>query len=241
MENNFITVKNLTKSYGYIRALRGIDLSLAPGDFLTIFGPNGAGKSTLVKILSTLVKPSSGQVEIDGYDLTEDTQELRRLIGVISHATFLYGNLTALENIKLYGRLYNVTNLENRTDEVIEQLGLAERKHHLVRTFSRGMQQRLTIARALIHNPRIIFLDEPYTGLDQHAAHLLSALLTQLNNKERTIVLISHNLSRGLGLASRIAILVEGRIIYHQYRKDIKDADFEQLYFKYVDKEIRVN
>jgi heme exporter protein A len=236
-----IQVEGLTKSYGYIKALKGIDLTLAPGDFLSLFGPNGAGKTTLIRILSSLIKPTAGRVEIAGYNLAEDTQELRRQIGVISHATYLYGSLTALENIRLYASLYGVANPTQRAKEVIEQLGLGERLHHLVRTFSRGMQQRLSIARALIHQPRIILLDEPYTGLDQHAAHLLSELLHQLNDGERTIILISHNLNRGLALANRVAIMTDGRLIYHQPRTQVKDAEFEQLYFKHVGGEAQLN
>lgn len=236
-----IQISGLTKAYGYIKALRGIDLQLAAGDFLSLFGPNGAGKSTLIRILSTLAKPSSGRVEIAGYDLAEDTQNLRHQIGVISHATYLYGNLTALENIELYARLYGVDNPGKQAKALIKQMGLAERMHHLVRTFSRGMQQRLSIARALIHQPGIIFLDEPYTGLDQHAAHLLSELLSQLNNGERTFILITHNISRGLALANQVAILVEGKIIYNQPRSQVNEAEFEQLYFKHVSQETKQN
>ncbi len=229
-----IQVAGLIKNYGYIKALRGIDLELAPGDFLSLFGPNGAGKSTLIRLLSTQAKPTSGRVEIAGYNLAEDTLELRHQIGVISHASYLYNSLTALENIKLYASLYGVEKPERQARKLIEQVGLADRMHHLVRTFSRGMQQRLSIARALIHQPRIIFLDEPYTGLDQHAAHLLSELLNQLNDGERTIILITHNLNRGLALANQVAILVQGRLIYHQPRTDVNEAEFEQLYFQHV-------
>jgi heme exporter protein A len=241
MAGTLIQVAGLTKSYGYIKAIKGIDLSLAAGDFLCLFGPNGAGKTTLIRILSTLIKPTSGRVEIAGYNLAEDTQELRSQIGVISHATYLYGSLTALENIKLYAKLYGMSHPEQRARELIEQVGLAEREHHLVRTFSRGMQQRLSIARALIHQPRIILLDEPYTGLDQHAAHLLSDLLNQLNDGERTIILISHNLSRGLALANRVAIMVEGKLIYDQPRNQVKETEFEQLYCHYVAAEAQPN
>ncbi len=241
MGKALIQISGLTKVYGYIKALRGIDLTLATGDFLSLFGPNGAGKSTLVRILSTLAKPTSGRVEIAGYNLAKDTQGLRHQIGVISHATYLYGNLTALENIEFYARLYGVANPGKQAKELIEQLGLAERMHHLVRTFSRGMQQRLSIARALIHQPGIIFLDEPYTGLDQHAAHLLSELLSKLNNGERTIILITHNLSRGLALANQVAILVEGKLIYLKPRSQVNEAEFEQLYFKYVNQETKQN
>jgi heme exporter protein A len=241
MAEALIQVEGLTKTYGYIKALRGIDLDLAPGDFLSLFGPNGAGKTTLIRILSTLTKPTSGQVQIAGYDLAEDTLGLRQQIGVISHATYLYGNLTALENIKLYANLFGGTNPTQQAKAVIEQLGLAERMHHLVRTFSRGMKQRLSIARALIHKPSIIFLDEPYTGLDQHAAHLLSELLSQLNDGERTIILISHNLNRGLALANQVAILVEGKLIYLKPRNQVQEAEFEQLYFKYVGQQSKQN
>lgn len=232
--NPIIQVENLTKSFGHVIALRGITFALDEGDFLVLFGPNGAGKSTLIRILSTLLHPTSGQVKIAGLDLAEEAEELRQEIGVISHNVYLYGNLTAYENILFYARLYNVPNPAQRAEEVIEEVGLAKRKKDLVRTFSRGMQQRLSIARAIVHKPKIVLLDEPYTGLDQHAAQMLKKLLMQLHHDKRTIILITHNLQRGVEMGSRLAIQVNGQIIFHEYQDKVNKANFEELYFKHV-------
>lgn len=229
-----IQVKGLTKTFGHIAALRGINLTLNEGDFLTLFGPNGAGKTTLIRILSTLLKPTSGQVIVAGCDLAEGGEELRKKIGVISHQVYLYGNLTAYENIIFYAKLYNVPNTAKRVEEVISEVGLAERKHDLVRTFSRGMLQRLSIARAIVHDPQIVLLDEPYTGLDQHAAQMLKTLLLRLHHDKRTIILITHNLQRGVEMGSRLAIQVKGKIIFHEYQEKVNLANFEELYFKHV-------
>ena len=229
-----IQVQDLTKKFGHLNALRGISFTLKEGDFLVLFGPNGAGKTTLLRILSTLLKPTSGRVSISGCDLGECAAQLRREIGVISHQVYLYPNLTALENIVFFAKLYDVPAAERRAGEVIEQVGLSARCHDLVRTFSRGMLQRLSIARAIVHDPRIILLDEPYTGLDQHAAQMLKNLLLQLHHQRRTIVLITHNLQRGVEMGTRLAIQVRGRIIFHQYREKLDLSNFEQLYFQHV-------
>jgi len=229
-----IQVENLSKRFGHLTALRGISFSLQQGDFLALFGPNGAGKTTLIRILSTLLKPSSGRVMVAGYDLAEGDEGLRRKIGVISHQVYLYPNLTAYENIIFYAKLYNVSRPVQRAEEVVEQVGLAERRHDLVRTFSRGMLQRLSIARAIVHDPQIVLLDEPYTGLDQHAAQMLKKLLLQLHHDKRTIILITHNLQRGVEMGNRLAIQVKGRMIFHEYREKVDLANFEALYFKHV-------
>jgi len=232
-----IRLRGVTKRYGHLQALRGVDLELGAGELLSLFGPNGAGKTTLLRILSTLVPPTSGEVEIAGRPLRENVQELRRRIGVISHVSYLYGQLTALENIRLYARLYGVPQVEERAREVIAEVGLESRQDDLVRHFSRGMQQRLSIARALVHDPQIVLLDEPYTGLDQHAAHVLSRILRKLRDGERTVLLVTHNLGRGLELADRVAILRAGRVVFQSPASAVSREGFEELYFKYVGRE----
>ena len=165
-----IDCEKVSKAYGNISALRDINLKLEKGSFLAIFGPNGAGKTTLLKILSHLIKPNSGTVKINGILLHDEDGEIRKNIGVVSHNSFLYNNLTPYENLEFYGKMYDIPDLKNRIAEVIDEVGLTARMHDPVRTFSRGMTQRLSIARVLMPNPSIIYLDEPYTGLDQHAA-----------------------------------------------------------------------
>ncbi len=229
-----VEIEGLTKSFGHYKALSGVNLKVRKGKFLTIFGPNGAGKTTLIKILSTLTKSTSGSFRVAGFD-TEEGEELRRGIGVISHQTFLYDNLTAYENIKFYGQLYDVVNLEQRVEEVIKEVGLFPRSHELVRTFSRGMQQRLSIARAIVHRPTVLFFDEPYTGLDQHAARIFRNLLANLHTGERTIIMTTHDLSRGLEISDMVAIMVSGRIVYLQEAEKVDRQTFEKTYFAYVD------
>lgn len=229
-----IEVSSLRKSYGSVDALRGIDLKVETGEFLTLFGPNGAGKTTLLKILSTIIKPTSGKVIIDGLEINEAHQDIRRKIGVISHKTFLYGDLSALENLLFYSRIYNLPNPEERSRELIREVGLEGRENHLVRTFSRGMEQRLSIARALIHEPNIIFLDEPYSGLDQHAALMLRNLLKKLHTETRTIIMTTHNILHGLEISDRIVIQLAGRIVYADRTENHSVESFEKIYFQKV-------
>ncbi|MFQ5875884.1 MAG: heme ABC exporter ATP-binding protein CcmA [Dehalococcoidia bacterium] len=229
-----IEVRGLSKSFGNKTALRDVSFSLAEGEFLTIFGPNGAGKTTLIRILAALSKPSSGTVRLAGLDLRDGAAALRRRIGVVSHQTFLYGDLTVEENLKFYGKMYDVSHLERRVREVIERVGLAHRLHDPVRTLSRGMQQRLSIARALIHDPAIMLLDEPYTGLDQHAAEMLREVLASLAAEKRTVIMTTHNLERGLQLCGHVAILVAGRIAYQEKKASVDVGRFREVYYRYV-------
>jgi len=162
-----IVVKKLVKRFGPITVLRELDLEISSGEFVALLGPNGAGKTTLLRILATLSKPNSGLVKVASYKLPEQAIYVRAQLGVVSHQPLLYGDLTAEENLNFYSRLYNIASA--RREQVLELVGLASRKNDLVRTFSRGMQQRLAIGRAILHSPRILLLDEPHTGLDQEA------------------------------------------------------------------------
>jgi heme exporter protein A len=229
-----IEVHGVTKSFGHHLVLRGIDLKLKSGEFVTIFGRNGAGKTTFLKILATLLKPSSGSVQIAGLDLSNNSMEVRRSIGVVSHQTFLYDELTAYENIKFYGKMYDVPELAERAHELIAKVGLASCIHDKVRTFSRGMQQRLTIARAMVHNPSILLLDEPETGLDQYASEMLRELLSTFDAEKRTVVMTSHSLERGLQMGNRIVILSGDKIAYSGSGEDINLTNLQELYQRYT-------
>jgi len=229
-----VQVRQLRKNFGFIQAVRGIDFDLAKGEFLTIFGPNGAGKTTLIKILSTLTKPTSGTAHVAGYDVLGGDPRLRNEIGVISHVSFLYEELTALENMLFYAKMYRLKNKKDRAVQVIEEVGLNARMHDRVRTFSKGMLQRLSIARAVIHNPSILFLDEPYTGLDQHASNSFKEQLHSLHTSKRTILMTTHDISRGLEMCDRAAILVKGRIALMKPVADIDKNGFDKLYFETV-------
>ena len=238
-QSTAIAVTGLTKSFGNLYALRNLSFSLNKGEFLTIFGPNGAGKTTLIRILSTLTKASSGEIEIADFSFENDSEKIRRQIGVIAHQTFLYENLTAEENLRFYGRLYDVENLPQKIETLLSEVGLELRKKDFVRTFSRGMQQRLAIARAMLHEPSILLLDEPYTGLDQHASEMLTNWLKRLRSAEQTILMVTHDLEQGMELADRIAVLVKGKLVLNQAQQEIDPKKFRQTYYDLVEKDKR--
>ena len=226
-----IEAKGLVKKFGYRTVLRKIDLSLKKGHFLALFGHNGAGKTTLIRILCSLMRPTSGEVRVAGLDPLHEREALCRTIGVISHQSFLYKNLSAIENLRFYGRMYDVPDLKNRIDSLLEQVGLMEYQDDPVQTFSRGMQQRLSVARAIIHDPLILFLDEPYTGLDQHGAEDLRNLLLKFKNQDKTILMTSHDIDRGLELCDQSAILKSGRLVFKEKMTTLLKDDFKQIYF----------
>jgi heme exporter protein A len=229
-----IEVRGLVKSFGSKVALEGVDLDVAEGEFLTLVGPNGAGKTTLIRILATLTRPTGGSVRVAGYDLAGQGAEIRRRIGLASHQTLLYGDLSAEENLRFYGRMYEVPDLEERITTLLQRVDLDRRRHDLVRTFSRGMQQRLSLARALLHDPAILLLDEPYTGLDQQAVEVLREVLVALVGRSRTVLMTTHNLERGLELCDRAAILVNGRIVHQADKCDLDIASFREAYRRHL-------
>jgi heme ABC exporter ATP-binding subunit CcmA len=228
-----IEVKRLIKGYGEHYALRGIDLNVKWGDFLAVFGPNGAGKTTLINVLATLVKPSSGDVRVSGFELREDSVMIRRQIGVVTHQTLLYDDLSAYENLRFYGKMYDVPSLTDRVRQLLAQVGLESRARDRVRTLSRGMQQRLAIARALIHDPPILLLDEPGTGLDQRASAMLESILSSTNNRQRAVVMTTHSLEQGLALSNRVAILKEGKIAQEESRQ-LDISSLRELYYQHT-------
>jgi len=227
-----IRVRKLTKAFGHRAALRGVDLEVAEGEFLTLFGPNGAGKTTLIRIVASLARPSSGTVHVCGQDSlrSQEATAVRRQIGLISHNPLLYGDLTADENLRFFARLYDLPDPAVRIDAVLEQVGLASRRRDPVRTYSRGMVQRLTIARAVLHDPAIMLLDEPYTGLDLQAADMLRGVLQELVASNRTVILTTHNLEQGLEMCSRAAILNRGRIGWQGRRDEVDLAGMKEIY-----------
>ena len=234
-----IEVRGLWKYFCHFPALRGLDLTLAKGRFLTIFGPNGAGKTTLIRVLSTQLKPSEGSVSVGGVDVAARADLLRHRIGLISHNTYLYAHLTALENLLFFGRMYGLADPRTRAMDLLTEVGLAGRMDDRVSGYSRGMQQRLSIARALLHDPDIMFLDEPYTGLDQHASRMLRGVLETLHTRDRTIVLTTHNIDQGLEMCDDVAIQVRGRLVFKEPIGAIDRGTFEEAYFEHVGKDYR--
>ncbi len=229
-----IVVKNLTKSFGTHYALRGINLEIPTGTFLSIFGPNGAGKTTFIRILSTLSRPSTGEIYFDDKNLRDHAESFRQRIGVIGHSTFLYDELTAFENLQFYAKLYSLPDARKRIQQALEEVGLLARADDFVRTFSRGMQQRLSIARAMLHQPDILLLDEPFTGLDQHASSMLKHWLSELKSEKRTILLVTHDLTHGLELADQVAIFVRGKVAYFESADHVDETEFQAHYHKVV-------
>ena len=207
-----IQVQGLVKRFGPKVVLRKLDFQVDNGEFVALLGPDGAGKTTFLRILSTLSRPTIGKVRVAGNLLPGQATAVRKRLGVVSHLPLLYGNLSAEENLRFYGMLYSVSDLKNRITEVLELVGLINRRKDLVRTFSRGMQQRLAIGRAVLHYPEILLLDEPHTGLDQDACEMLDEVLRQVGARGRTVVMTSHDMARAANLASRFDVLSRGRI-----------------------------
>jgi heme exporter protein A len=224
-----LQVEGLTRVFGVRKALDDVGFTLPAGSFLSIFGPNGAGKTTLLRTLTTLQNPSSGTAKVLGLDVVKDAVELRSRIGLISHNPLLYPDLSAEENLLFFSDMYGVEDPKARVAELLDSVELAHRRFDLVRTFSRGMLQRLSIARALLHRPDVLFLDEPYSGLDPHAMDILDHLVAQVRT-QHTFVMVSHDLGKGLELCSHALILAKGRVVRFDEKADIDDETFAAEY-----------
>jgi heme exporter protein A len=207
-----IAVRKLVKRFGPKTVLRGLDFSVEQGEFVALLGPNGAGKTTFLRILASLSRPTLGAVRVAGFQLPGEASAVRRRLGVVSHQPLLYGDLTAEENLFFYGRMYGIRELGDRVIQVLQLVGLEDRRKDLVRTFSRGMQQRLAIGRSVLHDPDVMLFDEPHTGLDQDACNMLDTVLREVAARGRTVVMTSHDLARAADLASRFDVLSRGVI-----------------------------
>ncbi|MCL2491838.1 MAG: ABC transporter ATP-binding protein [Coriobacteriia bacterium] len=225
-----LDVAHLTRKFGVRKALDDVTFQLEQHRFLSIFGPNGAGKTTLLRILATLTAPSQGSdVTVLGFDVVKDAFALREHIGLISHNPLLYPDLTAEENLRFFAQLYGITGADARIDELLDAVELTHRKLDIVRTFSRGMTQRLSLARTLLPRPELIFLDEPYSGLDPHASDILDALIDGIRDKH-TFVMVSHDLERGLELCSHALILARGKVVLFEDKETLDSDLFRATY-----------
>ena len=231
-----LEARDLVRTYGPIRAVDGISFTLAEGELLTVLGPNGAGKTTLLGLLGGALRPQAGEIWFRGALRDPALTDWRREIGVLSHRTSLYGALSARENLTFYGRLYGLTGLGERIGTRLAEVGLEGAADRRVREFSRGMRQRLALARTLLHDPSLVFLDEPFTGLDVHASALLRDVLARLKNGRRTVILVTHNLSEGLALADRVAIQNEGRFAFLGGPMEIPRGGEERFYRQTVER-----
>jgi heme exporter protein A len=227
-----IEVRKLVKRFGMKTVLRGLDFDVQPGEFVALLGPNGAGKTTFLRILASLSRPTLGEVKISGYRLPQESAAVRARLGVVSHLPLLYGDLTAEENLRFFGRLYNLAGLEPQISAVLELVGLSARRRDLVRTFSRGMAQRLAIGRAVLHDPDVMLFDEPYTGLDQDASSMLDTVLRSVAAQGRTVVMTSHDLARAEELATRFDVLSRGVLAASATRAELAGDNLFAFYKK---------
>ena len=219
----------LTRRFGRRVAVRDLTFRVRDGECLALFGPNGAGKTTLLRVLAGLLRPTSGNARVAGVELPGGATA-RAVVGLISHQTMLYAALTALENIEFTARLYGVATPRDAAMQALERMRLGDRADSPVRSLSRGMQQRVSIARAIVHDPRVVLLDEPYTGLDEAGAAALSEALQSLAVNGAALVLVTHHLSEGLALATHVAIMREGRFVQHEPRGNVELEQYRDIY-----------
>lgn len=208
-----IEVQKLIKQADNKLILRGVDLSIKKGETVAILGPNGAGKSTLLKVMASLIKPTSGTVKMNGLDLKKDHIKIKKILGYLPHSSLLYDHYSPLENLIFFGNLYGVKDVEKRAVELVKEVGLSFFLNEPVKTFSRGMIQRIAIARAIIHEPEILLLDEPHTGLDQGAISILNNVILKMKEKGTTTLMVTHDFKQAAQICDRVIILKNGKIV----------------------------
>ncbi len=225
-----LELRDLSKKYGGKFALKGLNLKVPPGQLCILLGPNGAGKSTLLRILCTLTRPSGGDALIGNHSVIEEPTGVRRSIGAVLHEMLLYEDLTAAENLRFYSRLYGVPSEEKRIDDMLARLNLLHRKNDRVGDFSRGMKQRMSIARALISSPKVLLLDEPFTGLDVKSKDQVSSMLTEAVAGGATILMTAHDPDMAHDLGNRLLVLVDGKLRYDQQKTSVSKTNFVSEY-----------
>ena len=224
-----VEVADLARAFGMRKAVAGVTFSLSPGECLTVFGPNGAGKTTLLRLLAGLLKPSSGSARLAGISLPGGTLARSR-VGLISHHTMLYEALSARENVSFAARLYGIRDPAARVDDALRRMSMLERSDAPVRLLSRGMQQRVSIARAMVHSPQVVLADEPYSGLDESGARALTALLRELRSSGTAVIIVTHNLAEGLSLATHAAVMQRGRFVRYDASERIDPSSYAATY-----------
>jgi len=225
-----IEIRGLSKTYGARHALCEVDLDLTDGEVVTLMGPNGAGKTTLLRIVAMLARPSTGAVILNGVDLARAGAEARRLVGFLSHRSMLYKDLTSEQNLRFYARLYRVTDASERIGSLLDTVGLLDRASDPVRAYSRGMQQRLMLARALLHRPRVLLLDEPYAGLDEDARAMCDGILVDAKHDGVMVLTATHEMAHSLTMADRVVVLSQGRVALDARTSAIDAGDFANDY-----------
>lgn len=226
-----LELRKMTKMLGDKLILRNITLKLEKGEILAVTGPNGAGKSTFFKCTVGLLQPTDGEILLDGRLIKKNSAEVKKRIGFLGHESFLYNNLSPLENLKFYGKLYKVKDLERKANDLLKEVGLYLFRDMPIRSFSRGMMQRLAIARVLLPEPEILMLDEPHTGLDQEAVSLLNQIIRNKRDSGTSILIISHDFEQVHALADRVAVLRKGKIISTRpLSEEISVTEMKQWY-----------
>jgi heme exporter protein A len=224
-----LTASGLARTYGPRRAVDDVSFTLPWRECLALFGPNGAGKTTLLRMLAGLLRPTTGMVSIEGVSVRESPAERAR-VGLISHHSLLYAALTARENVELAARLYGVRDPARAALSALERMRVADRADTVVRRLSRGLQQRVSIARAMVHAPRVVLLDEPFTGLDEVGARALTDAITELKAEAAALVLVTHNLAEGLALGTQVGVMLNGRLVRLEPRATLDPATFAAEY-----------
>ena len=230
--NHYLEVKSISKYFGRRKVLQGIDFYLKKGEFVTIFGPNGVGKTTLIRVLSTILNPTDGDFLLEGVSAKRDPVFIRKNIGVISHNPYVYPDLTANENLRFFSKLFGVDDIDKRIDKLLKLVNLSDRRYDLAGTFSRGMLQRLAIARALLHEPPILFLDEPHSGLDPRASEVLDQIIADYRKTDTTFIMTTHSLRKGLELSDRALILTQKGIAYNERVDNLEEEAFKKIYME---------
>ncbi|MGH7663318.1 MAG: ABC transporter ATP-binding protein [Gemmatimonadaceae bacterium] len=228
-----VEAEGLGRSFGGRVAVDSVDLALEGSECLALFGPNGAGKTTLLRLLAGLLRPTAGSAHVGGVPLPGGAAA-RAMIGLISHQSMLYGALSARENVELSARLHGVREPVRAARAALESMHIGSREATPVRTLSRGLQQRVSIARAMVHGPRVVLLDEPFTGLDESGAAALTAALVVLRDTGALLLLVTHNLGEGLALATHVAIMQRGRVVRHERRDSIDAGSYAASYRELV-------
>lgn len=219
-----IAVENVHKRYGRKSVLRGVNLAVEGGQVTALLGANGAGKTTLMRIIAGLARPDRGQIALGGVQMTRSLHELRRYIGLVSHLPLLYDSLSGWENLAFFARLYDMADPKARIENVLHAVDLWARRNDPVRTYSRGMVQRLAIGRAMLHNPPVLLLDEPDTGLDPASAERLHDLIRNLGAANRAILLTTHNLEHAAAWADTVCFLADGKVAAQHAAADLGPA-----------------
>jgi heme ABC exporter ATP-binding subunit CcmA len=225
-----LSCEKVAKRFGRTTALRSVTLSVEEGEFVTVFGHNGAGKSTLLNIVATLIRSYEGTVSLFGGDLVKADEETRRSLGFMSHDSFLYADLTAHENLVFYARLYGISDPPGAARAMLERVDLAHKAQSIVRELSRGMKQRLSLGRAFLHSPKLLLLDEPYTGLDETACINLNNMLSDFTAGGGTVMLTTHDIDRGFRVADRVLVLDQGRVVMETKTAEIGLEEFRKRY-----------